>query len=93
MSQTVTSIKLATELKERVRALADKCQRKPHWIMHEAIRQYVEREEQRQAAWQDAMQAWENYRATGLHATEADMEHWLDNLEAGVDAEPPACRR
>ena len=47
MASTVTSIKLDTDLKSRVAALAEARQRKPHWIMIEAIREYVEREEKR----------------------------------------------
>lgn len=93
MSQVVTSLKLDATLRDRVKSLADKRQRKAHWVMVEAIREYVEREESRQSAWEDAMKAWENFRATGMHATEEEMEAWFDQLEAGNDVEPPACHR
>ena len=93
MSQVVTSLKLDAALRDRVKSLADKRHRKAHWVMVEAIREYVEREESRQSAWEDAMKAWENFRATGLHATEEEMEAWFDQLEAGNDVEPPACRQ
>lgn len=93
MSQVVTSLKLDIALRDRVKSLADKRRRKAHWIMVEAIREYVEREESRQSAWEDALNAWENFRATGMHATEEEMEAWFDRLEAGNDTEPPACRK
>lgn len=93
MSQVVTSLKLDATLRDRVKSLADKRHRKAHWVMVEAIREYVEREESRQNAWEDAMKAWENFRATGMHATEEEMEAWFDQLEAGNDVEPPACRQ
>lgn len=93
MPAVITSLKLEPDLRARVLTLAEKQRRKPHWIMLEAIRQYVEREEGRDAAWQDAMRAWKNYRSTGLHATAEEMEAWFDKLEAGTDAEPPACHR
>ena len=93
MSQFVTSLKLDATLRDRVKSLADKRHRKAHWVMVEAIREYVEREESRQNAWEDAMKAWENFRATGMHATEEEMEAWFDQLEAGNDVEPPACRQ
>ena len=93
MSQVVTSLKLDAALRDRVKSLADKRHRKAHWVMVEAIREYVEREESRQNAWEDAMKAWENFRATGMHATEEEMEAWFDQLEAGNDVEPPACRQ
>ena len=55
---TATSIKLDEELKKRVQHLAEARRRTPHWIMREAIAQYVEREEQREAFKQEALRAW-----------------------------------
>jgi predicted transcriptional regulator len=34
----------------------------PHWHMREAIRQYLDREESREAFRQDALRAWEQGR-------------------------------
>jgi len=41
-----TSVKLDDELKSRIQHLANARHRSPHWIMREAIRNYVEREEE-----------------------------------------------
>lgn len=57
--------------------------------MREAIQQYVEREEKREALRQEAISAWNEYRATGLHVTQEESDAWLARLEAGDDAEPP----
>lgn len=88
---TATSIKLDDELKERVQQLAEARRRTSHWIMREAIAQYVEREEKREAFKQGALRAWEDYQRTGLHLTLEEADAWLANLEAGEDAEPPKC--
>lgn len=40
-----TTLKLDEETKDRVRRLADVRQRSAHWILLEAVHQYVEREE------------------------------------------------
>ena len=85
------AIKIDADIKERVKRLAEARQRTPHWLMREAIRQYVEREEKREAFRQDAITAWNEYQATGLHVTMAEADAWLAKLEAGVDAEPPEC--
>jgi predicted transcriptional regulator len=39
----------------------------------------------------DALAAWAEYQATGLHATAEEVDAWLARLEAGEDAEPPRC--
>ncbi len=59
--------------------------------MREAIHQYVEREEKREAFRQDAINALNEYQAAGLHVSMAEADAWLAKLEAGKDAEPPEC--
>ncbi len=94
MSTTTTqpiAVKLDSEVRERLKRLAETRQRTTHWIMREAIQQYIEREEKRELFRQDAMQAWEEYQLTGLHVTSEEADSWLYKLESGQDAEPPEC--
>jgi predicted transcriptional regulator len=86
-----TSLKLDDEIKGRVGRLAVARRRSAHWLMREAIEQYVEREEKREQLRQSALTAWEDYQATGLHVTAEEADAWLARLEAGEDAEPPEC--
>ncbi|NBS17001.1 MAG: ribbon-helix-helix protein, CopG family, partial [Gammaproteobacteria bacterium] len=44
-----TTLKIDPDTKERVQRLADVRQRSAHWLMLEAIRQFVDREEKREA--------------------------------------------
>ena len=85
------SIKIDEDTKVRVKRLADALHRTPHWLMREAINQYLEREEKREAFRQDALKAWESYRATGLHVSAEEADAWLNQLEQGNDTEPPEC--
>jgi predicted transcriptional regulator len=57
--------------------------------MREAVEQYVSREEKREQFRQEALAAWNDYQATGLHATAEEADAWLAKLEAGEDAEAP----
>jgi predicted transcriptional regulator len=86
-----TSLKLDVELKERVQRLAAARRRSAHWVMREAVEQYVSREEKREQFRQDALRAWDDYQATCLHATAEEADGWLAKLEAGEDAEAPEC--
>ena len=88
---TATSIKLDDELKGGVQHLAEARRRTSHWIMREAIAQYVEREEKREAFKQDALRAWEDHQRTGLHLTLEEADAWLRKPEVGEDAELPKC--
>ena len=85
------AIKIDEDTKARVKRLAEARHRTPHWLMREAITQYVDREEKREAFRQDTLKAWEAYRSTGLHVTADEADAWLVQLEQGNDLEPPAC--
>jgi predicted transcriptional regulator len=88
---STTSVKLDNKTKERVQRLASARRRSAHWVMREAIEQYVEREEKREQLRQDALAAWTHYQTTGLHATAEEADAWLAKLEAGKKVAPPKC--
>jgi predicted transcriptional regulator len=90
-SSSTTSLKLDIEIKDRVKRLAIAQRRSSHWIMREAIAEYVTRAEKRQQFKQDALDAWAEYERTGLHVTEAEADAWLTRLAAGEDAPVPEC--
>lgn len=86
-----TSLELDDDLKERVEQLASVRRRSPNWVMREAIEQYVEREEKREALRQDTLGAWEEFRTTGLHATAEEVEKWLASWGSEKELPPPQC--
>lgn len=85
------AVKLDKDVQNRMKILAEARDRSPHWIMREAISQYVEREEKREAFRQEGLRAWDVYQETGLHVTHAEADAWLAQLVAGDDQEPPEC--
>ena len=88
-ASTTTSLKLDPETTARVQRLADARRRSPHWLLREAVEQYVSREEAREKLRHDALAAWDQYQATGRHVTADEADAWLAKLEAGEDAAPP----
>ncbi|MCJ2013488.1 CopG family ribbon-helix-helix protein [Methylobacterium sp. J-076] len=85
------AVKLDVEVHARVRDLAKAQNRSANFLMRDAIAQYVEREERREALRREAMAAATAYRETGLHLTHDEADAWLAQLEAGQDVEPPEC--
>ena len=57
-----TTIKIDQDTQERVRRLAESRPRSPHWLILEAISQYVDREEKRESFRQDGIAAWQEYQ-------------------------------
>lgn len=89
---STTTLKLDIATRRRVQRLASVRRRSPHWLMREAIAEYVEREEKREQFRQAALAAWENYQATGLHVSAEEADAWLAKLETGKQTTPPKCR-
>jgi predicted transcriptional regulator len=83
------AVKIDEATKGRLKRLAVARQRTAHFLMREAITQYVEREEQREAFRQDTLKAWEDYRASGQYVNADEADAWMAQLEQGHDAEPP----
>lgn len=86
-----TSVKIDDALKGRVEDLARQRERSAHWIMREAIRQYVEREETRESFHQEALASWTAYRETGRHLTGAEVVQWLERWGTEADRGMPDC--
>ena len=86
-----TSLKIDDTLKGRVQQLASQRRRSPHWLMLEAIQQYVEREEARESLKQEALASWAAFRETGRHLPSAQVRNWLNTWGTPDEKPAPEC--
>ena len=86
-----TSVKINDDLKSRVQQLANTKNRSAHWIMCEAIRNYVEREEAREDFKQEALASWAEYQETGRHLTGQEVKGWLKTWGTDEETKIPLC--
>ena len=91
-SATVT-IKLDAADRDRLAALAGIKKRTPHYLMKEAILDYVRREEARQNFIKAAEASFEHYKETGSHITLDEFSQWVDEVQQNPDAPFPAYHR
>ena len=77
---TTQGIKLDEDTQARLRALAEKRNRSPHWLMRTAIESYLKREEQYEAEKAEDMARWEEYVLTGNAMAQEKVETWLHDL-------------
>jgi predicted transcriptional regulator len=87
-----TSVKLDDATKERINRLAVARDRTQHWMILDAIHQYVDREEKREALRSEALLAWGEYQETGLYVSAAAADDWLTALSSGDDRETHECQ-
>lgn len=87
---TVT-VKLDPSDRDRIASLAIMKKRTPHYLMKEAILEYVQREEARQNFIKAADTSFEHYKETGLHITLDEFSAWVDDVQKNPDAPITAC--
>lgn len=85
------TIKLDNADRDRIASLAATKKRTPHYLMKEAILDYVKKEEARQNFIAAAESSFEHYKETGLHITLDEFSHWVDEVQETPDAPLPAC--
>ena len=85
------TIKLDDVDRERIASLASVKKRTPHYLMKEAILDYVKREEARQNFIIAAEASFEHYKETGLHISLDEFSTWVVQVQQDPGAPPPAC--
>ena len=93
MTTTAVAIKIDQKTKERYKNLALIKDRSTHWMMREAINQYVDREEKRESFRQDAVNSWNEYQETGLHVTGDEVIQWLNTWGTDDEKDAPECHQ
>ncbi len=86
-----TSVKLDANLKRRIQHLAEIRHRSAHWIMSQAILDYVTREEAKESFKQEAIASWKAYQETGLHVKGAKAQEWLKSWGTKSKKDKPSC--
>ena len=86
---TTQGIKLDENTQARLKALAQKRKRSPHWLMRTAIENYLKHEEQYEAEKAEDAARWEHYLITGKVVDGGKMEKILQDLADGKTVKWP----
>lgn len=86
------AVKLEQGLRARLQALGQAKRRTPHWLMCEAIRLYVEREENEERERAIARERLDRYDATGEYVAHEDVMQWLKSWGTENELPPPKIR-
>ncbi len=77
---TTQGIRIDEKTTQRLRALAEKRDRTPHWLMRDAIERYLNSEERYEQERQEDMERWERYVLTGNAMPSDKVNTWLAGL-------------
>jgi predicted transcriptional regulator len=77
MPNTAVSIKLSDEERERLARIAKVTKRSAHFVMREAVLQHLAAVEERLSFVQDAEDAWQEYKETGVAYSLDEVKAWF----------------
>jgi predicted transcriptional regulator len=72
-------VKIDDELQTRLKAIAERSERSPHWLMKKAINEFVDREEAAEQARQLLLERWDHYQETGEAIPHETVVKWLES--------------
>lgn len=90
---TPLSVKLEANEKTALMKIAEQKERSVHFVMCQAVREYIDREQKRLDFYEDGRKALEHYKETGLHVTHEEMMMWAKSLGTSHELTPPVCHK
>jgi predicted transcriptional regulator len=85
------SIRIRKDQKTRLAAIAEARDRTAHSLAIKALDEFIEKEEARLGYERQAVAAYENLQATGLHVTADELKAWAKNLNTAEPKPMPIC--
>jgi len=86
---TNKAVKLDESTYDRLKALGESRQRTPHWLMREAIKQFLEREEEAESRRKDTLERIARFEETGESIPFETVDAWLATWGSESEAECP----
>jgi predicted transcriptional regulator len=87
------TVKLEDSERERLKSLAVAKKRTPHYIMREAIQQYLDQEEAEQRFIQVAQESLAEFKKTGEHITLNEFSAWVQEVKQNSHTPMPVCHK
>ena len=92
MATTVPmSIRIDQGLKDRLTKLANLQKRSAHSLATQAVEKLVHEQEKLQAWNQSCLDSFNEFKTTGLHVTQDEVEKWMDSWGSEKELPPPKC--
>lgn len=85
---SVTTVRLQPEVEESLEAMAGKLHRTKSWLINQALREYIQRQEQEQVRWQETLKAMESVAQGKVVSGEA-VHTWLRSWGSSRELSAP----
>ena len=84
----ITSVRLQSDLESQLENLAKNFHRSKNWLINQAIREYVEKNQQETKRWEETLIALESVKnSRGIPEEKVDI--WLRSWGTNAEIKPP----
>lgn len=84
----ITSIRLQSDLESQLENLAQNFHRSKNWLINQAIREYIEKNQQETKRWEETLIALESVK-NGQGIPEENVDLWLGSWGTDTEMKPP----
>lgn len=85
---SVTTVRLQPDIDESLEGMSEKLHRTKSWLINQALREFIQRQEQEQTRWQETLQAIESVAQGKVVSGEA-VHTWLKSWGSTDELPPP----
>ena len=85
---SITTVRLQPDVEQSLQAMAGVLHRSKSWLINQALREFIERQEQEKQRWQETLQAMESV-AQGRVASGETVHAWLNSWGSSNELPPP----
>ena len=85
---SITSVRLQSDLETQLDTLAQDYHRSKNWLINQAIREYIEKNQQETKRWEDTLIALESVKK-GQAFKEDDINGWLESWGSDTELKTP----
>ena len=85
---SITTVRLHTDIEQGLQAMAGALHRSKSWVINQAVKEFIERQELEKQRWQETLQAMESV-AQGRVAPGESVHEWLSSWGSSNELQPP----
>lgn len=85
---SVTSVRLQPEIEAGLEAMAEQTQRSKGWLINQALKEFIARQEVEQTRWRQTLQAIESVAKRQMVAGQ-DVHAWMESWGTEDELVPP----
>jgi predicted transcriptional regulator len=85
---TITSVRLQEELEGPLEGLVQRLQRSKNWLINQALREYIERQQLEEVRWKETLTALESVQS-GRTIPGESVHAWLESWGRASETKPP----